>query len=203
MSIFAPIFAASPRMASARFAVSFTARMPWSVHCPKMMYFGMRLPQEVRRASRRVGKGMPASRELRELALDDLGDAPEAIELEASQSLAVVSRYVERLKGLGVQVCEIDPADVLESLHALIVVVRRHPPRALDEHVRELDQSVERGLEPHRRPTAQPEFRLGGLGRPDFLGSLPEEGLRLLQSLRNGKGPLQGSCHATVSMRQS
>ena len=70
--------------------------------------------------------------ELPEFSFQGLCDGSETIPLMPACALRIVPGNVERLKCFGMQCCQVVPPDVLESLDALIVVLREDMTRSFE-----------------------------------------------------------------------
>jgi len=111
-----------------------------------------------------------------EFSLHGLGDGSKTIALKPTHALCVVPGNVEGLKCFGIERCQVVPPDILESLDALIVVLREGLPRSFEEDVRKLDEAVERGLAGQGCTASDLQLRFCCLGRTEILRPLVDEG---------------------------
>jgi len=133
--------------------------------------------------------------ELPEFSLQGLGDGSDTISLKAAGALRVVPGDVERLKCFGIERCHVVPPDVLESLDALIVVLREGMTRSFEKDVRELHEAVERGLAGQGCPASDLQLRFCRLGRTEILRPLVNEGPCLAKALRLRQRSFEGPRH--------
>lgn len=135
--------------------------------------------------------------ELLEFSLEGLGDGSKTISLQSAGALRVVPGDVECLKCFGIKRRQVVPLDVLESLDALIVVLREGMPRSFEEEVRKLDEAMERGLAGECGPTSDLQLGLCFLGGTEALSPLVDEGPCLAKALRLRKWSFEGPRHGS------